>query len=100
MAHTCHATGCSVAVPPEMLMCKRHWFMLPKPLRDRVWRTYRRGQCDDWEISHDYAEAARRAVEYVARREGKVADLRVYDMLDPGPGDGKTDLALFEEGRA
>jgi hypothetical protein len=24
--------------------CKRHWFTLPKPLRDRIWATYRPGQ--------------------------------------------------------
>ena len=26
MKHTCHAKGCPVPVPPEMLMCRRHWF--------------------------------------------------------------------------
>lgn len=84
MAHTCHATDCSVRVPPTMFMCKRHWFSLPKPMRDRIWRTYRAGQCDDWAISHAYAEAARDAVRFVAQREGKTADVAVYDMLDPG----------------
>lgn len=86
MAHTCHATGCKVAVPPEMFMCKRHWFSLPKSMRDRIWATYRPGQCDDWKISHAYAEAARAAVRYIATREGREADVRVYDMLDPEVG--------------
>lgn len=83
MAHTCHATGCNVKVPPEMFMCKRHWFQLPKSLRDRVWATYRPGQCDDWQISHEYAEAAKAAVIFVAEKEGKEPDTSVYDMLDP-----------------
>lgn len=87
MAHTCHATDCPSRVPPSMFMCRRHWFSLPKPLRDAVWRTYREGQCDDWKISHAYAEAARAAVTFVAQREGKVPDLAVYDMLDPKPKD-------------
>jgi hypothetical protein len=64
-------------------MCKRHWFILPKPIRDRIWATYRSGQCDDWNITHEYAEAARTAVQYIANREGKVPDTKVYDMLDP-----------------
>ena len=83
MPHHCHATGCDTRVPPEMLMCRRHWFMLPKPMRDAVWRTYRAGQCDDWDISHGYADAARAAVRWIAEREGRTADVSVYDMLDP-----------------
>lgn len=82
--HTCHATDCLIRVPPEMLFCKTHWFQLPKGMRDRVWRAYRPGQCDDWAISHEYAEAARAAVRYIADKEGLTPDLKIYDMLDPG----------------
>lgn len=81
--HTCHATGCTVRSPPTMFMCKRHWFMLPKALRDDIWRTYRPGQCDDWNITKAYADAARAAVRFIAAKEGKEADTSVYDMLDP-----------------
>lgn len=81
--HTCHATGCNVRVPREMFMCKKHWLMLPKGHRDAVWREYRVGQCDDWEISHEYANAARRAVRFIAKVEGVEADVSVYDALDP-----------------
>lgn len=91
MAHTCHATGCKAKVPPEMFMCRRHWFTLPKPLRDRVWATYRPGQCDDWQISHEYAEAAREAVRYIAAKEGVEPDTQVYDMLDPARYEGEQD---------
>ena len=83
MAHTCHATGCEVVVPPEMFSCKRHWYRLPKGMRDHIWGNYRPGQCDDWQISHEYAEAARAAVTYLARLDGVEPDLKVYDMLDP-----------------
>lgn len=58
--------------------------MLPKPLRNRIWETYRPGQCKDWNISHAYAEAAREAVRYIAAREGAEPDVAVYDALDPG----------------
>ena len=83
--HHCHATGCKVSVPPQMFMCKRHWYSLPKRMRDAIWRSYRPGQCDDKEISHEYAEAAREAVRFIAAKEGVEADVRLYDVLDPGP---------------
>jgi hypothetical protein len=88
MAHHCHATGCTVTTRPEMFMCRRHWFMLPKPMRDEIWRTYRQGQCEDWQISSAYADAARAAVRYIARREGVEPDVSVYDMLDPNRDKG------------
>jgi hypothetical protein len=25
-------------------MCRRDWYLVPKPVRDRVWRTWRSGQ--------------------------------------------------------
>lgn len=84
MPHTCHATGCTVRVPREMFMCRRHWFTLPKAMRDRIWRAYRDGQCDDWKISHEYANAAREAVQFIAAKEGVEADVRLYNILDPG----------------
>lgn len=92
MAHTCHAAGCNKHVPPEMFMCRRHWFLLPKPMRDDIWGAYRQGQCDDWGISHDYAEAARVAIKYLAEKEGVSGEslresIMVYDMLDPGGSD-------------
>ncbi len=81
--HHCHATGCKEPVPPEMFMCRRHWFSLPKTLRNRIWSTYRSGQCDDWNISKAYADAARESVHYIAKREGRVPDVAIYDLLDP-----------------
>jgi hypothetical protein len=64
-------------------MCRVHWKSLPKRLRDAVWEHYRPGQCDDWNITHEYAEAARAAVRHVAEKEGRIADTSVYDALDP-----------------
>lgn len=87
MAHHCHATGCQVTVPPTMFMCRWHWYQLPKAMRDRVWQTYRPGQCDDWRITHAYAEAARAVVRHIAALEGVEADVSVYDALDPETGE-------------
>jgi hypothetical protein len=39
--HTCHARGCALSVPPELLMCHRHWQMVPREIQRRVRATYR-----------------------------------------------------------
>lgn len=54
-----------------MLMCRRHWFMVPERLRRAVWRTYRSGQCDDMNPSADWHKAADAAIGYVAAKENK-----------------------------
>ena len=81
MAHHCHATECKAKVPPKMWGCRKHWFMVPKPIRDRILAHYRPGQCDDWEPSMEYLIAAREAVVAVATQEGKTPDTRLYDVF-------------------
>lgn len=81
MSHHCHATGCEANVPPSMWGCRKHWFMVPKRLRDRIWATYRRGQEDDKRPSIAYLHAAREAVIAVAKKEGKTPDTSVYDVF-------------------
>lgn len=44
MKHTCHWPGCPREVPPSMWGCREHWYKLPKPLRDGIWKYYRPGQ--------------------------------------------------------
>lgn len=55
--------------------------MVPKAIRDRIWATYRHGQCDDKNPSKDYCEAARDAVIAVAQKEGRTPDTRLYDFF-------------------
>ena len=81
MAHHCHATACRVEVPPEMFMCKRHWFSLPRSMRNRIWSTYRVGPCDDMNPSDAYCEAAKACVIFVAEREDRPADTALYDAF-------------------
>ncbi|HEV2185919.1 MAG TPA: hypothetical protein VGR70_01850 [Stellaceae bacterium] len=69
MTHHCHALHCEEEVPPQMLMCRRHWFLVPKPLRQEVWRLYQRGQERTKTPTPEYLEAARRAINAVAARE-------------------------------
>jgi hypothetical protein len=71
MSHTCHARACNVAVRPELLMCGRHWAMVPHVVQHGVWRHYRAGQCDDRKPSREWFTAASAAVGFVAQREGQ-----------------------------
>lgn len=38
--HDCPAPGCDKRVPFHILACKTHWYMIPKPVRDKLWREY------------------------------------------------------------
>ena len=67
--HRCHAVGCDVAVPPKMFMCRRHWYMLPKRMRDAIWATYRPGQERDKNPSAEYLQRAAEAQEWLREHE-------------------------------
>ena len=69
MTHICHARGCDVPCKPEMLMCLRHWRMVPLNLQRAVWKTYRPGQCNDKRPSSEWHAAADAAIAAVAAKE-------------------------------
>jgi hypothetical protein len=64
-AHLCHATDCQVPVPRAVLMCRRHWSMVPLPLRIEVWVAYRAPHPGP-RPSARYCRAARAAIAAVA----------------------------------
>jgi hypothetical protein len=64
--HTCHWPGCDRQVPPAMLMCRAHWFRLPKALRDGIWRAYRPGQENDKSPSPAWLDAWRAVKDWIA----------------------------------
>lgn len=70
MTHLCHAEGCDVQVEPSLLMCRRHWYMVPPRLRCHVWAEYRRGQEQTKNPSLRYLAVAHAAVALVAYAEG------------------------------
>lgn len=81
MPHLCHALACPVEAPPKLLMCRRHWFMVPKPLQAEVWRCYRPGQERTKDPSSEYLLAAHKAVVAVAVREGKLTQEQADERL-------------------
>jgi hypothetical protein len=50
--------------------------MVPKSIQDRVWATYRRGQCDDKNPSAEWHKAADDAISAVLKKETDLAALR------------------------
>lgn len=71
--HLCHAYGCGVEIPPKLLMCIRHWRMVPREVQRRIWREYRPGQEIDKQPSEAYLLVQRAAVWAVYVAEGKCA---------------------------
>lgn len=65
MTHTCHIPECKVRVDPKMLMCLRHWRLVPTNLKVRVWKTYRPGQERDKAVTQEYLDASNAAIRAV-----------------------------------
>lgn len=70
MSHHCHARNCQISVKPELLMCLKHWKMVPRKIQQAIWRYYREGQCDDKNPSTEWHQATNAAIGYVAEKEG------------------------------
>jgi hypothetical protein len=63
--HHCHWPNCPVPVPPKYWGCARHWRMLPKALRDKVWAAYVPGQEITKTPSQEYIRVAREVQEWI-----------------------------------
>ncbi len=59
LADRCPISGCSEQIDPSRLMCRGHWYAVPKHLRDRVWATWRSGR---GARSCEHREAVRLAI--------------------------------------
>ncbi len=67
---------CSQQVAPSILMCKPHWYSLPRDLRMRILRSYQPGQeKQGWNATTaEYQAAVKEAIAFIARREGHMKD--------------------------
>lgn len=68
MAHYCHWPGCTVEVPPKLWGCKKHWFALPKRLRDKIWANYSPGQEITKDPSDEYMEVFKEVQRWILER--------------------------------
>lgn len=80
--HVCHALRCSMPVEPRLMMCKRHWEMVPKTLQQAVWEHYRQGQERDKQPSIQYLLAQRAALRYVATAEQLEIPVWLSERMD------------------
>jgi hypothetical protein len=58
-ADRCPVRGCGDQIDPSRLMCRRHWYRVPRQLRDQVWATWRSGQ---GALSREHQDAVRTAI--------------------------------------
>ena len=77
MIHVCHWPDCPKVVPPKTWGCREHWFKLPKPLRDAIWKYYVPGQEITKTPSVEYLVAATLVQMWIAgkieiRKDGSV----------------------------
>lgn len=60
--HLCEVEGCGEKINRNLLMCRRHWFKVPRHIRARVFVEYRKG------FSKKYFEVVKEATAFA---EGK-----------------------------
>lgn len=90
--HTCHLPGCKVKCPPAHLLCRAHWFMVPRDLQFEVYDTVdRRGELIDASWA-PWWRAQAEAIAAVLRAEGRADEadhllaneLVIADKLEGG----------------
>ncbi len=75
MKHSCHANQCTVPTPRNMLMCKNHWFKVPKDIQDKIWSAFKKNPSEEMRCkSVEYMESCAEAVEYIATLENLQID--------------------------
>ena len=55
----CPIPLCERPIDPSRLMCRVHWYMVPKEIRDEVWATWQSGRAA---YSSEHRAAVRKAV--------------------------------------
>jgi hypothetical protein len=87
MTHHCHAKGCAERVSPKLLMCRPHWFMVPRELQREVWAHYVPGQEVRKDPTPDYLTVMQRAIDAVAAAEEQRAArgtlLKALTLIQP-----------------
>lgn len=63
MKERCRVPGCNQAIPTHLIMCLKHWNLLPRRLMDRIYNRQSSG----------YAVAVKEAITYVQSIEVKLA---------------------------
>lgn len=56
--HRCPGPDCGRIVAWYAVACRRHWYQVPKPLRDRVWAAWGDGEGANTDEHIDAVQAA------------------------------------------
>lgn len=59
-SHCCPVRGCEKRIVGNHLMCAKHWYRVPRTIRDQVWsalRRYQRGDATLGELQDAQAKA-------------------------------------------
>lgn len=67
--HKCHAEQCNIEVPPKLLMCAKHWWMVPRAYRTLIHIYFRPGQEVDKQPTAQYLAVMKLAINSVAEQE-------------------------------
>jgi hypothetical protein len=67
----CPVIGCRCQIDLARLMCRDHWYRLPKHLRDRIWATWRSGEGAS---SPEHQQTVLAAIRYCAPRNFQADD--------------------------
>jgi hypothetical protein len=67
--HPCVAIGCPVIVAARLVMCNKHWRLVPANVKGRILRAYRDGQERDGQLSFEYVVAMMEAIVSVKEQE-------------------------------
>ena len=91
----CAAEGCGTVISRGKLFCQSHYFSLPKPLRDELWRTWRAAMWQ-WKSRLSHAEQERCNREYQAAFDAAREYLRT---AQPTPAVAMATVAIGADGR-
>ncbi len=68
--HECAAPGCHAQIPPHLVMCQRHWFMLPRGTRQAINDVYQRGPTGGRSTDPRFLALVQDAAAWLAEHEG------------------------------
>lgn len=85
--HRCGWPGCKRPIPLAMWGCNRHWYSLPKEIRDAIWQGWKVGK-----LSPAWIAADAEAQAWIKDMPARIAAMNLGKDT-PVPGTGGSDAA-------
>jgi hypothetical protein len=72
-ARPCVAAGCRTSLRPDLVMCRKHWGLVPSHLRGLIRQSIAANALESTDQSRGVMQAlVKRAIEAVAKAEGRL----------------------------